>query len=130
MGRLLGIDYGEVRIGLAISDEEQKFSFEFEIWDPGKFEKEIQNLVIKKEITKIILGLPLNMSGESTKKTEEVMEFKKKLEAMVSVPVLLIDERLSSKMASTIAGSEKNIDSLAAQIFLQNYLNKNNNENA
>jgi putative Holliday junction resolvase len=118
-----------VRIGLAISDEEQKFSFEFETWDPKTFNKRIKDLIKEKEIAQVILGLPLNMSGEATKKTEEVLAFKKNLETMLATPVALVDERLSSKMASTIAGTEKNIDSLAAQIFLQNYLNKNNNEN-
>ncbi len=124
MGRILAIDYGEKRIGLALSDEDQKFSFEYEIWNPQQFEEQISNLVSEKEIVKIIVGLPLNMSGASTQKTEEVMAFKKDLETKVTVPVELIDERLSSKMASTIAGSDKNIDSLAAQIFLENYLNK------
>ncbi|GAC1412218.1 MAG: Holliday junction resolvase RuvX [Candidatus Doudnabacteria bacterium] len=124
MGRILGIDYGHVRIGLAISDEDQKFSFEFEIWSPKVFLEKINSLIEEKGIVKIVLGLPLNMSGESTKKTEEVIEFKHKLEQLVKIPVDLTDERLSSKMAGNIAGTQKNIDSLAAQLFLQNYLNK------
>ncbi len=127
MGRILGIDFGEKRIGLAISDEEQKFAFEYEIWSPEKLQSEIQTLVRDKEIVKIVLGLPLNMSGDDTQKTEEVRTFKEKLESLVTIPVELIDERLTSQMASTIAGTNKNIDALAAQIFLQNYLNKKQN---
>ncbi len=127
MPRILGIDYGEKRIGLALSDEDQKFSFEFEIWDPEKFSKQIAGLIQEKDIEKIVLGLPINMSGEHTQKTKEVLDFKARLEKLVSVPVELIDERLSSQMASSISGSQKNIDSLAAQIFLENYLNKNIN---
>lgn len=126
MGRILGIDYGHVRIGMAVSDEEQKFAFEFEIWSPDDFYKNISSLIETKEISKIVLGLPINMSGESTKKTEEVLEFKNKLEKLVKIPVEVIDERLSSKMAGSIAGTQKNIDALAAQLFLQNYLNKQN----
>jgi putative Holliday junction resolvase len=126
MGRILGIDYGEVRIGLAISDEEQKFSFEYEIWSPAVFNEKILFLIAEKEIKKVVLGLPINMSGENTKKTQEVIEFKNKLEKILDVPVETIDERLTSKMAGTIAGTNKNIDALAAQILLQNYLNKQN----
>ncbi|MEK7075659.1 MAG: Holliday junction resolvase RuvX [Patescibacteria group bacterium] len=127
MSRILAIDYGEKRMGLALSDEEQKFAFEFEIWSPEQIFEDLPNLLKEKGVSKIVLGNPLNMSGESTKKTEEVVEFKKKIEAMCGLGVELVDERLSSKMAENISGHSKNIDSLAAQIFLQNYLNKQTN---
>lgn len=126
IGRILGIDYGEKRIGLAISDEERKFSFEFEIWSPEEFWERIESLIAEKEISKIVLGLPLNMSGEHTQKTAEVIAFSQQLQEKVITPVELVDERLSSKMATSISGSQKNIDSLAAQIFLENYLNTPN----
>ncbi|MEK7651665.1 MAG: Holliday junction resolvase RuvX [Patescibacteria group bacterium] len=127
MSRILAIDYGEKRMGLALSDEEQKFAFEFEIWSPEQIFEDLPNLLKEKDVSKIVLGNPLNMSGESTKKTEEVVEFKKKIETMCGLEVELVDERLSSKMAENISGHSKNIDSLAAQIFLQNYLNKQTN---
>ncbi|TSC65019.1 MAG: Holliday junction resolvase-like protein [Candidatus Doudnabacteria bacterium Gr01-1014_77] len=127
MSRILAIDYGEKRMGLALSDEEQKFAFEFEIWSPEQIFEDLPNLIKEKDVSKIVLGNPLNMSGEATKKTEEVMEFKKKLEALCGLEIELADERLSSKMAENISGHHKNIDSLAAQIFLQNYLNKQTN---
>jgi putative Holliday junction resolvase len=130
VGRILAIDYGEKRIGLALSDEGKKIAFEFEIWQNADFFKKISALVFEKGIEKIVLGYPLNLSGEHTKKTEEVMQFKKELQsALQNIPVELIDERFSSKMAAKISGGEKNIDALSAQIFLQNYLNKNNSEN-
>jgi len=127
MGRILGIDYGEKRIGLALSDEGQQFSFEHEIWAASEFFKKISKLISEKEIEKIILGYPLNLKGEKTKKTEEVLQFKTQLERILpaGVGVEMLDERFSSQMAGKIAGTSKNIDSLAAQIFLQNYLNKN-----
>ncbi|MDB4940000.1 MAG: Holliday junction resolvase YqgF [Candidatus Doudnabacteria bacterium] len=126
MGRILGIDYGHVRIGMAISDEEQQFAFEYEIWNPKDFFNKIKSLIETKEIKKIVLGLPLNMSGKNSEKTLEVLEFKEKLASLIDIPIETIDERLSSKMAGNIAGTNKNIDSLAAQLFLQNYLNKKN----
>lgn len=124
MGRILGVDYGEKRIGLAITDEEQKFSFEHDIWDASEFFEKIEPLIIEYDIEKIVLGYPLNMSGEKTKKTAEVLEFKARLEKQIKIPVELLDERLSSKMAAKIAGSDSGIDSLAAQIFLEIYINK------
>jgi putative Holliday junction resolvase len=126
MPRILGIDYGEKRIGLALSDESLQFSFEYETWSPEKFENEIENLIAEKEIEKIILGHPLNMSGAETPKTKEVLKFKEDLESKVNVPIELVDERLSSKFAAGIIGKDKDIDSLAAQIILETYLNKQN----
>jgi putative Holliday junction resolvase len=72
-----------------------------------------------------VLGWPLNMSGEETEKTREISNFKFQISKKTQLPVEVIDERLTSKMAETIAGTNKNIDSLAAQILLQNYLDKN-----
>lgn len=128
MGRVLGIDYGEKRIGLALSDEEQKFSFEYDIWQNYEFFERIESLIAEQDIEKIVLGFPLNMDGGETQKTQEVKEFKEHLLKQVSIPIEILDERLSSKMAAKIAGSDSEIDSLAAQIILENYLNKNRNK--
>jgi len=127
MSRILAIDFGEKRIGLALSDEEQKFAFEFEIWTPEQIMMQLPSLIKEKDISKIILGHPLNMSGQATLKTAEVLDFQKKILELSGLEVELVDERLSSKMAENISGSSKNIDSLAAQIFLENYLNKKTN---
>ncbi len=123
--KTLGIDFGEKRIGLAISDESQTLARELRILSPKEFWQQIKTIIGENEIAKIVLGWPLNMSGEETKKTEEVKSFKLKVESETNLPVEIIDERLSSQMAQNISGSNKNLDSLAAQILLQNYLNKN-----
>ncbi|MBU6447599.1 Holliday junction resolvase RuvX, partial [Patescibacteria group bacterium] len=91
MGRILAIDYGEKRIGLAISDEEQKFSFELDIWSPREFSENIRALLAERNIEKIVLGHPLGMSGQKTAKTAEVERFKEELEKMAQVPVELFD---------------------------------------
>lgn len=126
MGRILAIDYGEKRIGLAISDEEQKFSFELDIWSPREFSENIKALLAERNIERIVLGHPLGMSGQKTAKTAEVEKFKEDLEKTAQIPVELFDERLTSKMAGKISGDQKNIDSLAAQIILENYLSRSN----
>ncbi len=122
--KILGIDYGEKRIGLAISDESRTFARELDILSPKEFWGQIKNIIKENQISQIVLGWPLNMSGEMTEKTKEVENFKLELESKTGVLVEIMDERLSSKMAENISGSKKNLDSLAAQILLQNYLNK------
>jgi len=139
--KILGIDYGEKRIGLAISDESQTLARELDILSPKEFWESLNLLILNHSIAKIVLGWPLNMSGEETKKTEEVKSFRTKLikklsakggsapggkvESETGLPVEITDERLSSQMAEHISGQKKNLDSLAAQILLQNYLDKN-----
>lgn len=123
--RVLGIDYGEKRIGLAISDESQTLARELDILPPKQFWASINQLISNQEIKLIVLGWPLNMDGQETQKTKEVAEFRSQLEKSSGLPVETADERLSSKMAESISGSKKNLDSLAAQILLQNYLDKN-----
>jgi len=123
--KILGIDYGEKRIGLAISDETRTFARELTILSPKEFWDGISDIISANEITTIVLGWPLNMSGEMTDKTREVESFKLKVESETGLPVEIIDERLSSQMAQSASGSTKNLDSLAAQILLQNYLDKN-----
>jgi putative Holliday junction resolvase len=122
--KILGIDYGEKRIGLAISDESQTFARELEILSPKEFWDKIKNIISINEVTQIVLGWPLNMSGEMTEKTKEVEKFKLKVESETALPVEVVDERLSSQMAQNISRSTKDLDSLAAQILLQNYLDK------
>lgn len=136
--KILGIDYGTKRIGLAISDESQTLARELAILSPKVFFEQINNLIEKEQIKTIAVGLPLNMSGEDSEKTREAREFAEQLRTATGLTVDLADERLSSAMAATAAGasagaekndgrknkgSRRNIDSLAAQIILQNYLN-------
>ena len=126
-GKILGIDYGEKRIGLAISDETQTLARELVILSPNEFWTQLDQLISSQQISKIVLGWPLNMNGQHTEKTQEVERFKEKLEKLVNIKLDISDERLSSKMAETISGNKRNLDSLAAQILLQNYLDKSKN---
>ncbi len=141
--KILGIDYGEKRIGLAISDESFTLARELDILSPKEFWQSLNLLILNHSISKIVLGWPLNMDGGRTKKTEEVERFKIKVESQTGLPVEIMDERLSSQMAvhlrqgfgglptknnkkvgKTSPDKSKYVDSLAAQILLQNYLAK------
>ncbi len=127
--KILGIDYGTKRIGLAISDESLILARELQISSPNEFWDEINNIVQNEEVEKIIIGLPLNMSGEDSQKTVEARGFAEKVATITGVDVELVDERLSSAMAQNISGQKNNLDSLAAQIILQNYLDRQKSQN-
>lgn len=120
--RVLGIDYGEKRVGLALSDELLLLARELVIFSPKEFWKQLPTLIAEHDVRVIALGWPLNMQGQLTDKTREVEVFQQKLEHVTNVRVVRVDERLSSQMASALPGGHRNVDSLAAQIILQNYL--------
>lgn len=122
--KILGIDYGSKRVGLAISDESHTLARELDILSPKVFWEKIDEIVEKHGIGQIVIGLPLNMSGTATDSTRRVQEFCDKLNEKFSLPIEYMDERLSSVMAGNLPGGKKNVDSLAAQIILQNYLDK------
>ena len=85
---------------------------------------QINSIIVDNQITQIVLGWPLNMSGEETRKTKEVESFEFRVVSKTGLSVERMDERLSSQMAEGIIGSKQNVDSLAAQILLQNYLDR------
>lgn len=122
--KILGIDFGTKRIGVAISDENAGFARELAIWPPAQFMKRLAKLLQTEDVGEIVVGLPLNMAGADSKKTEEARAFAETLKQKTGRTVVLQDERLSSAMAHRLPGGEKNTDSLAAQIILQNYLDK------
>lgn len=123
--KILGIDYGEKRIGLAISDESRTLARELTILSPKEFWGQLGQLVSNQQIGTIVIGLPLGVEGNDTEKTKEVRLFSNQIIEKTNLPVEFIDERFSSAMAKNLPGGKKDVDSLAAQIFLQNYLDKN-----
>ncbi|MDP3710419.1 MAG: Holliday junction resolvase RuvX [bacterium] len=122
--KLLGIDYGSKNIGLALSDEDSKIAFPYGVvYNKSGVLDEIISVVRKEKISKIILGLPVPFAGRENKQTQEVRDFAKKLEQKIKLPVEFQNEILTTKSAK--AGSTKEtIDSSAAAIILQSYLDK------
>ena len=129
--RLMGIDFGEVRIGLALSDPLQIISQPFRVI-PNNVNtiSEIQDIIKTEEVEKIVLGLPQNLDGEDTKKTLEVREFAEILKRNVDIPVIFWDERYSTVEANeklklmgySVTESRKVIDKVAASIILKSYM--------
>ena len=97
---------------------------------------EIKNIIKEYDIQKIILGLPKNMNNTLGERAEITTKYKRILEENTNIPVILFDERLTSVISNSILieadisrkKRKKKVDSIAAQIILQDYLNKEKNE--
>ena len=133
MARLMAIDYGTVRIGIALSDYLKIFPKPYNyISNKGlkKVIEEIRDLIAEKEVEKVILGYPLGLDGQKTKKTLEVENFFEILSKKLNCEVILYDESFSSKDAQKLLrelgyntkNSREYIDSMAAYVILKNYM--------
>ena len=138
MGRMMSIDYGDKRVGIALSDPMHTISYPLCVIKQVNEENVINQIVQileEKEVEKIIIGLPLSMSGKYSEQTKKVISFKelliqKLLDQNIDMVVDTIDERLSSISAKNImiqqgikTGHNKGkIDKLSAAIILQEYL--------
>ncbi len=136
MGRFLAIDFGEKRVGLALSDPMKIIAKPFKTIFYSNQNDLINKiaLIIKDEkIEKIILGLPKGLKGNNTSQTNIVIEFYNYIKNKIDTPIVMEDERLSSVSAkkSLILQDIKTghnkalIDETAAAVFLQLYLDKN-----
>ena len=136
MGRVLGIDYGDSRIGLAMSDPIKIIASPFKtIRNEGneKCLQVFQYLIEEKDVEAIVVGLPIGLKGQETVQTKKVREFANLLYAL-KLPIHLEDERLSSVSAEKSmiqqnikTGHNKGlIDQRAAAIILQQFLDKQN----
>ncbi len=123
-GKILGVDFGTKNIGLAISDNGQQQAFVYETLKmSGTLFEDIKKICLDEGIDKIVVGLPLGMSGEYTEKTNEVIYFVEALEKVSGLIVVTEDERLTSVQADK-TGSGHGRDEEAARIILQQYLDK------
>ena len=108
-----------------MSDESRTFAREIGIWQAGGFFAQLKTfLSANADIGQIVVGLPLNMGGSDSRKTEEARRFAFLVEKESGLPTALADERLTSSMARNLPGGGRNVDSLAAQIILQTYLDQ------
>lgn len=134
--RIVGIDYGEVRIGLAISDERGKIALPLKTIQAGKNHAATIVLIQEalrsyaEQIQKIVIGLPLHMNGKESPMSEKVRFFGAKLKEALHFEVVFFDERLTSsymekelkEMDYSRKGVKSRIDASAAAVLLQNYL--------
>jgi putative Holliday junction resolvase len=124
--KYLGIDFGEKRIGLAVSDEEGKMAFPHAVILNGKNTlDEIGKIIEKEGIKEIVMGESKNFEGEPNKIMRQIDEFKKNLEERIKISVHLEPEFMTSAQAERIQGKNQMHDASAAAIILQSYLDKN-----
>ncbi len=132
-GRLLGVDYGEVRIGLAVSDPDRKFAFPLATYTrrgPDKDAEYFRALIAEENIAGLVLGLPLHTDGREGLKAAEVRAFGAWLARTTGLDVTYADERFTTVQAESAlwqAGlthkqRKARRDRVAAQIFLAAYL--------
>lgn len=140
--RYLGIDLGSKTVGLAMSDTTLTIATSYKtiyFKDENYLStiEEIKNIVKEYDISKIVLGLPKNMDNSIGERALITMKYKDLLEESLNIPVIMFDERLTSVISNSILieadisrkKRKKAVDGIAAQIILQDYLNKEKNEN-
>lgn len=137
--RYLGLDLGTKTLGVAVSDKTGLIATSLTILrhdnDYEYLIEELKKIIKEKEIETIVLGLPKNMNNTIGERGEMVLSFKEKLEESISLPVILEDERLTTKVAENILITadvsrkkrKKVIDKMAANVILQSYLDRRNN---
>jgi len=135
--RILGIDYGLVRVGLAVSDPLRLTAQPVGTVKASSTDdliSEIETVVTDQRVRKIVVGLPLNMNGSEGPAAEGAREFAAMLTDRLNIEVVLWDERLSTVRAERVMleadlsrkKRAKRRDTIAAQFILQNYLDAEN----
>lgn len=134
--RYLGLDLGSKTLGMALSDKTGLLASSYQIIrhneDYPSLILEVEKVVKEKEVDEIVLGLPKNMNNSIGEKGKLSIWFQQELEKKLMIPVHLEDERLTTRQAETLLLSndtsrkkrKKVIDSVAATIILQSYLDK------
>lgn len=134
MMKILGLDIGSKRVGLALSDPlgiTAQALETIEVKNEEDIVDRLKKIVNKEEIKEIVVGLPLNMNGSSGPQAQKAVEFCDKLKENFTIPIKLWDERMSTLEVERIMieadvsrnKRKKKIDKLAAQVMLQSYLN-------
>lgn len=135
-GRILGVDFGDTRTGLAVSDISRFLASGIGYVSPGGIEKtanKVAEVAIEQKATAIVVGLPKNMDGSEGFRAERCREFADLLrDRLPNTPIVMMDERLTTMSAArylnetNTRGSRRKgvIDTLSAQIILQNALDR------
>lgn len=136
--RKLGIDYGDARIGLAISDPLGMFATGLETYKTVSPEKDLQyiaDIVKSKDVDTVVVGLPLNMDGTEGIRVEKTKQFCQQLKNLIDANIVYNDERLTTVSAekmlieSNVRREKRKtvIDKVAACLILQSWLDSHNN---
>jgi len=125
---VLALDYGSARCGAALSDPTGTLATPIEeIERPGtrKGLARVADVVRAREAGRVVVGLPIGLSGGDTDQTREVRAWADRLAAAVAVPVELYDERFTTAIAARSPDRRSSEDSLAAAVLLEDWLARN-----
>lgn len=136
MGRILALDVGDVRIGIAMSDLLKIIATPYQTYirrSPSLDYEYIRNLIVDNQVELVCCGLPIMLDGTDSIQTTKVRQFIEKLQLQISVPVVFVDETLTSYSAEQVLleanlsrqKRKQVIDKVAAAIILQQYLDNN-----
>ena len=131
--RVMGVDFGEVKIGIAISDPLKIISSPYLTINRKKtpdYISEIKKIVLEKEVESIVVGYPLTLSGNKSKQTQNTEKFINQLEVDLDTMIFKCDERLSSQEAQRymkeqgfkIGYNKEKVDQISASIILNQFL--------
>jgi putative Holliday junction resolvase len=133
MPRIAAIDFGTVRIGIAITDPEQSFASPYETYTRRGEEgdrRRFQRLVAEEQVELFVVGLPVHLDGRESQKSREARQFGQWLQEVTEVPVVFFDERFTTSEAEEFLlesqlsrkRRKERRDMLAAQILLSSFL--------
>jgi putative Holliday junction resolvase len=132
MGRIMSIDYGKKRVGIAVTDPLKIIATALDTVHSSKILGYIEAYIQKEPVELFVVGLPKNLDNTDAEAMADVVPFVRKLEAKFHLPIVWVDERFTSKLAmramidSGVKKSERrikeNIDKVSAAIILQSYL--------
>ena len=129
VGRIIGLDWGARRCGIALSDEKHSFVFErpqINIKNQQDLVEAVIRIIDEEKTVGIVIGLPLHADGSDSDTTKAVREFASMLVAKTDLPILFIEENLTSATAEqeighkSISKMKQTLDSVSARIILEN----------
>ena len=134
-GKLLGVDFGDVRTGIAVCDPSRFLASGISVISPGGIEKvaqAISDIAAEQKVAAIVIGLPVNMDGSEGSRAQRCRKLASLIEEISDIPTLLFDERMTTMTAArylnetNTRGKKRKqvIDALSAQIILQNCLDR------
>ncbi|MDR0552522.1 MAG: Holliday junction resolvase RuvX [Holosporales bacterium] len=130
--RILGLDYGDKRIGVAISDELQSLAFPLTVLESHRAFDKLLEIINKNSVVLVVVGLPISINGAENSQSAKVRKFVDKLLSIRKIDIVFFDERLSTMESMQYinearlswAKQKKTRDKVSASIILQDFLNK------
>jgi len=129
IGRIIGLDWGLRRCGVAISDENRDFVFirpQISVKNSDELIQKVLGMIAVDKVTGIVIGLPLHADGSDSDTTKMVREFANLLSTQTELPIIFIEENLTSTAAQeeigrkSISKIKQELDSVSAKIILEN----------